>query len=183
MNCEHLKTEGTWRDVADCANTTISKDAGTKEPSSSWKKRMLLSEHSPIRRLSLEFIWRNLKYWVSVHIVRHKVGIEHWVSTQRTDRTGVSRDESLQSAEVTHKVLTNPQSLITISRKRLCRNASPETQEAWAELLGTIKDSQPELYSVCVPDCVYRGHCYEYKTCGFSQTKRYAQILEEYRKI
>ena len=30
--------------------TTISKQAGTKEPSSEWKRRLLLAEHSPIRR-------------------------------------------------------------------------------------------------------------------------------------
>jgi hypothetical protein len=30
--------------------TTISKEAGDKEPSHEWKRKLLLCEHSPIRR-------------------------------------------------------------------------------------------------------------------------------------
>ena len=93
-----LKVKGTWREVADAARTTIRQDEGTKEPSSRWKKRILLAEHSPIRKLTFNWKWLDLPYWVSVHFVRHKFGIEHFVSTQRTDRTGVVRDESRQDA-------------------------------------------------------------------------------------
>ena len=72
-----LKVKGTWREVADAARTTIRQDEGVGEPSARWKKRILLAEHSPIRKLCFNWKWLDLPYWVSVHIVRHKYGIEH----------------------------------------------------------------------------------------------------------
>ena len=94
----YLKVIGSWRDVADAARTTIRLGAGTKEPKPSWKRRILLAEHSPIRKLLVSWKWGNLPYWVSVHFVRHKYGIEHFVSTQRTDRTGEDRTVKPQDA-------------------------------------------------------------------------------------
>lgn len=182
MKAVFLGTKGTWREVADSANTTIHKEAGVKEPSSSWKRRILLCEHSPIRQMFLKLKWYDLKSWVSVHFVRHKIGIEHWVRTQREDRTGVDRDSLPQSNHVEHEILANAQAMINISRKRLCNQASKETREAWQMVLESIKDEQPELYSVCVPDCIYRGWCYEYKSCGYHKTKAFSQRLIEYRK-
>lgn len=52
---------------------------------------MLLAEHSPIRKLIISWKWYDLLSWVSVHLVRHKFGVDHWVRTQRTDRTGIDR--------------------------------------------------------------------------------------------
>ncbi|MDA3822324.1 MAG: thymidylate synthase ThyX, partial [Bacteroidales bacterium] len=109
MRVDFLGSKGTWREVADSANTTIRKEAGTKEPSSLWKKRMLLCEHSPIRQLFIKAKLYDLKSWVSVHIVRHKFGIEHWVRSQRTDRTGIDRNELTQDSIVEHEFLANAQ--------------------------------------------------------------------------
>lgn len=86
-----------------------------------------------------------------------------------------------QSNLVEHEFLANAQALINISRKRLCNQASKETREAWKEILESIKGDQPELYTVCVPDCIYRGWCYEYKSCGYHKTEQYQQRLIEYR--
>ncbi|GKX29180.1 hypothetical protein SH1V18_16600 [Vallitalea longa] len=182
MKSKLLRIKGTWRDVADSARTTINKEAGTGEPSSNWKRRMLLSEHSPIRQILINVKWYELKYWVSVHITRHKYGIEHWVRTQRTDRTGLDRNELPQSNYVEHEFLASAQAMINISRKRLCMQASKETREAWENMLETIKENEPELYKVCVPDCIYRGWCYEYKSCGYHKTKEYQRKLKEYRE-
>lgn len=74
MRIDFLKTKGTWRDVADSARTTINKESGTKEPSSSWKRRMLIAEHSPIRQIQIKMKWYDLPYWVSTHFVRHWLG-------------------------------------------------------------------------------------------------------------
>jgi len=82
---------------------------------------------------------------------------------------------------VEHEILSNAQSLITISRKRLCNQASPETREAWQELLYSIQSIEYELYNSCVPDCIYRGYCYEHKTCGYHRTREYQTLLEIYR--
>lgn len=182
MKVEFLGLRGSWRDVADSANTTINKEAGTKEPSSTWKRRMLLCEHSPIRQLLFRIKWLELKSWISVHFVRHKIGIEHWVRTQRTDRTGLDRDDLPQSNLVEHEILVNAQAMINISRKRLCNQASKETKEAWQAILELIKEQQPELYRVCVPECIYRGWCFEYKSCGYHKTIQFQEQLKEYRE-
>jgi len=182
MRVEYLGTKGTWREVADAARTTINKEPGSKEPSSQWKRRMLLCEHSPIRQLFIRFKWHDLKYWVSVHFVRHKIGVEHWVRSQREDRTGVKRDELPQASPVEHEVLADAQAMINISRKRLCNQASKETREAWQAVLEAIKEDQPELYNACVPDCIYRGWCYEFNSCGYHKTKEFEERLKKYRE-
>jgi hypothetical protein len=71
--------------------------------------------------------------------------------------------------------------MINISRKRLCNQASKETREAWLAVVNLIKDTQPELYKVCVPDCIYRGWCFEYKSCGYHKTPEFQKNLKEYR--
>lgn len=183
MNVKIKAIIGTWRDVADSARTTINMDEGTKEPTSKWKKNMLLAEHSPIRRLKLNWKWYELMRFVSDHFVRHKIGIEHWVKTDRTDRTGIDRKDLSQCSLTTHECEATAQALITISRKRLCKQASTETTEAWKEFLNGFKDDEPELFSVCVPECIYRGFCPELKSCGYTSTKDFEERLTEYRRI
>ncbi len=178
-----FNTLGTWREVVGAARTTISRDRGKREPSNKWKKKILLAEHSPIRQLMFKWKWEWLMSWVSVHFVRHKYGIEHWVSTQRTDRTGEDRDKKSQNSPVSHECMANAQAMINISRKRLCNCASVETRKAWQEVIEEVKKVDSVLASVCVPDCIYRGFCPEYKKCGYSETEKYRKRLEEYRSV
>jgi len=182
MKAEILKVKGTWRDVADSARTTIGKDAGEGEPSSLWKRRMLLCEHSPIRQLTVKAKWHGIKRWVSDHFVRHWLGVIHWVKTDRTDRTGIDRDQLLQSNPTVHEFEANAQAIINISRKRLCNCASKETRAAWLEFLVAIEDREPELYAVSQPECIYRGFCPEYKSCGYHKTSNYKENLVKYRE-
>lgn len=184
LDVQLLEQVGSWRAVVNSARTTVRKEAKDEvNPSTSWKTRMLLAEHSPIRQLSFRVIMQNLKSWVSVHLVRHKYGIEHFVSTQRSDRTGVPRDDLPQGALVSHEVLANAQAIINISRKRLCHSASPETQHAWKRVVNAVGSVCPELAFACVPDCVYRGWCFEYpKSCGFYKTQEYKDWVTRYRE-
>jgi hypothetical protein len=181
MRVDELTVRGTWRDVADAARTTVGREKGTGEPCSAWKRRLLLAEHSPIRQLVVKWKWRGLKYWVSVHFVRHKIGIEHFVRTQRSDRTGRDRDALPQSAPVEHECLADAQAVIGISRRRLCRQAAPETRAAWQAVLDALRPVEPELESVCVPECVYRGFCPETRCCGYWRTPSYREALARYR--
>jgi len=183
MRIDFIEVRGTWRDVADAARTTVGMEKGVKEPPASWKKKMLLAEHSPIRQLSIRWKWVDLKSWISVHFVRHKIGIEHFVRSQRTDRTGKNRDEIVQSALVDHECVASAQAIITISRKRLCRQASAETTQAWQAVLDALKEKDPNLVSICVPECVYRGFCPELKCCGYCNTDKYQESLKNYREI
>ena len=182
MKVKLLGIKGTWREVADAARTTIGLEAGTGEPSSSWKRRILLAEHSPIRKIHISWKWYELLWWVQTHFTRHKFGVEWFVSTSRTDRTGVDRSTIGQDAPVNVEGYANAQAIINISRKRLCNQASKETREAWKSFLETFKEFEPELYGACVPDCIYRGHCYEYKSCGYHHTEAYKRELALYRQ-
>jgi hypothetical protein len=183
MRVELLGVKGTWREIANSARTTAGKDAGEGEPSSSWKRRMLMCEHSPIRQLELKWKWMSLKTWISTHFVRHHNGIDHWVESQRPDRTGSreNRDETPQGAPVNHECKGNAQAIINISRKRLCGQAMPETRQAWQAFLDSFRDTEPELYSACVPECVYRnGLCPEFNTCAYFRTFEFETALAEY---
>lgn len=172
-----------WRTVKEAAFNTISRDETGFYPSPKWKKRILLAEHSPIRLIKFQWRWRGLKSWISVHFVRHKHGIEHWVSTQRDDRTGTDRNESRQDTPVNHMCEANAQALIFISRKRLCRQAHPETRAAWLEVKEKVKQKDPVLSSVMVPECIYRGFCPEFKSCGYVETEAYKEELKRYREV
>lgn len=166
MQARVIKVDGTWRDVADACRTTIGLEAGEGEPSFAWKQRMLLCEHSPIRTISVTGEISDLPYAISTHFVRHKFGIEHWISTQRSDRTGEDRAEKSQMAPVTYRFQANLQAIISISRKRLCSSADPTTTEAWKLFLEELYKVMPEMKGLCVAECEYRGACPEYKCCG-----------------
>lgn len=181
MYIDKFKHEDNWQEIKDATMNTIGKSTGAY-PSSEWKRRLLLSEHSPIRKLKISWRWVSIKYWVSVHLTRHWLGIVHFVKTQRTDRTGVERDDLPQGSLVNHEAEANAQALINISRRRLCSCASPETRQAWQLVKDDIAKVEPELARCMVKDCVYRGHCYEMFSCGYHKTEAYKKELEEYRR-
>lgn len=180
MKIEKFIHEDNWLEVKDTTLNTIGKKDG-KYPTSKWKKQIILAEHSPIRRIKFYWRWEDLKYWVSVHFVRHKFGIDQFVSTQRTDRTGINRNKKRQDDLVMHSCEANAQALINISRKRLCSCASPETREAWQEVKNKVAEVEPELASCMVKECIYRGFCPEMFSCGFYKTSQFQKELEEYR--
>jgi len=183
MKVEILEIRGNWRQVADAARTTIGMKPGTGEPPDHWKKRMLLSEHSPIRLIEVRWRWVDIKYWVSVHLVRHHVGVVPFVRSQRPENIDYDRDEALQSALVNHEVIANAQAIINISRKRLCGLAAQETRDAWKAFLNELKKYEPILVGCCVPECIYRGYCYERpeKSCKYSRSPDFLPRLYQYR--
>lgn len=172
---------GNWLAVKKACYNTVGLDATDKEPTDKWKKNLLLSEHSPIRKMHFSWKWVDLPYWVSTHFVRHKFGIDHWIETQREDRTGEDRHTKPQGAPVKHEVDATAQALINVSRKRCCRCASPETVDAWQLVIDHVERVDPIMASVMVAECVYRGFCPEMKSCGHYKTGEYQQELQAYR--
>lgn len=130
-----------------------------------WYK-FLKSEHSPIRIATYEVYMENIPAWVSVHFTRHKVGVEHFVTTNRADLTGKERTAD---ATVNHTMVINAQALITMARKRLCYKAAEETREVMDEVWTSIQDIDSRLAMAMVPDCIYRGKCNEFKPCGMME--------------
>jgi hypothetical protein len=166
------------------ARTTVGKDNIEKEPSSELKLKLLLSEHSPIRVLKFTYTFKNIKYWMSMHLSRHKIGVEHFIKTQRDDRTGVDRDNLPQSELVNHTISLNAQAIINISRKRLCNKTHEETKHAWVCFLRELSKAEDELVAVCVPECIYRnGICPEIECCGFIHTSEFKLLSKGYKNI
>lgn len=181
MIVDVFEHEDSWQRIKNATMNTIGKNTGSY-PDSDWKRRLIISEHSPIRLMKFYWRWKDLMYWVSVHFVRHKFGIEHWVSTQRSDRTKIDRNELLQGSLVNHSCEADAQTMINISRKRLCNCASKETREAWIRVKEKVNKTEPELASCMVKECIYRGFCPEMFSCGYYKTPEYKVELEEYRK-
>lgn len=174
-----------WKRALDAARRTAGKEPLDKEPSDSWKARMLLAEHSPIRLVEYEWTWGEIPQWVTVHFVRHHIGCEKFVHSQRTDRTGssVPRGEHLQGELNEMDMTANAQEIMAISRLRLCTHASPETRLAWKGVLDKLEEIDPILRGKCVPSCVYRGFCPELTCCGYANTPAFQEAVKEYRKI
>lgn len=185
-----LEQVTSWKRVLNAARRTRGKEPLDKEPSNSWKAKMLLAEHSPIRLLEYDFSWKAIKQWVTAHLVRHHEGCEKMVHSQRGDRRAIleeynvnSRDELPQGALNDMDMSANAQALINISRKRLCSCASKETREAWQQVKAEIAKVDPILASKMVPECLYRGFCPEWMSpCGYSKTEKFEKDLQEYRR-
>lgn len=155
-----------WQIIKDNALFTIHKFGGGQYPSQDWKRRILLAEHSPIRSGRLIIEVHDVPSYVIGHIVRHNIGFMPFVATLRSDRTeyadGKTPDRNTPNSV---RFEGNYQSFINISRKRLCGQASEKTREFWSAVMAAVAEYVPELYFVCVPECVYRGGCPEFNMC------------------
>lgn len=155
-----------WNLVVNLARRTVNKYEIDGEPSQAFKSSILMSEHSPIRALMFKIDLIDIPYWVSVHLVRHKHGVEHYVTTQRSDRTGVDRAGKTQDALVSHTMIINAQAIINISRKRLCGKASSETRELWNLVKQEMESADVDVARFMRPECKYRGGvCPEPESC------------------
>lgn len=135
-------------------------------------KMWVKSEHSPIRGLIYWVELLGIPSFVSVHLVRHKQGVEHFVQSKRDDLRPDKDEVVTRNTPVNHGMLINAQSIITISKKRLCYKASSKTVSTWRRLVKALYKNEPELASYCVPECVYRnGICPEFKECKPGLTK------------
>ena len=197
-----------WKRVVNAARRTWGKDPIDHEPSDKFKRQILLAEHSPIRLLEYDFTIADIRQWVTVHLVRHHVGCEKFVHSQRQDinaqvevitkrlieilkeegllREGWRERDYMYQGETNEMDMTcNAQSFMSISRKRLCYGCpSPETRQAWEVVIEALREVDPILAEKCAPDCIYRGFCPEgRRCCGYVNTEAYKKRLEEYRKV
>ncbi len=138
-----------------------------------WLK-WLFAEHSMIRLYQISIRLEDIPYYVSVHLVRHKIGVEHFVRSQRpTSMNPVeyNRCKAPQDALVNHRMVLNPQALINISRVRLCNQADMVTCRVWSRVRQVVGGHENPYISavgdVMMPRCEYRGNiCYELSSCG-----------------
>lgn len=155
VTAERLTDKDAWRRAAAAT-------MGGRLPTRTTWAQMLRCEHSPIRacwyRLTLE-----VPAFVSVHFVRHKVGVEHYVQSLRDDRGGDGSEG--RNTPVLHLMDANAQALIGMARKRLCKQAHAQTREAMILIVEAVRGIDPDLAACLVPECVYRGGCRELRGC------------------
>lgn len=164
-----------WLAIKSACMTTISKQAG-KEPGKEWKRKLLVCQHSPIRRGVVSWKWDEIPYCISTHFARHHEGCEKFVGTSRADRTDIKdRSERTQMDCVPMEMDANIQALINISEKRLCNCADPLTKKYWEAVLDAIREYDEDIVWSCVPSGIAHGGCTE----PFSDCKMCNKILEQ----
>ena len=156
-----------WKRVKNHCRTTDNKDFTENEATEVFKKKLLISEHSPIRLLEFDWSWKSIYYWVSTEWSRHK--FEKFISTQRDDRLidETPRGKKPQDALVNFDGYANMQNLIDAWRKRLCFMATKEARELAEDFKITLHKTNPLESDVLVPQCIYRMGCSEFQTCGY----------------
>ncbi len=81
-------------------------------------------------------------------------------------------------------LLINAQSLIDMAKLRLCVQAAAETRKVFQVLKNEIEKVDPDLASVMVRKCVYRGGlCGEARCCGFNKTTEFANEMRSYASL
>ena len=194
--------ETSWSRALNAARRTIGKPPLNKEPSDNWRKMVIMAEHSPIKLVEYLISFKDLRQWVGVHLLRHEHMLP-FIHSQRVDRRedidsltervmsiieeDVKSDESFNKRDYLFQgepndqdFVVNAQTLINISRRRLCHCASKETREAWIAVKEAIKEFDPIMASFMVPNCIYRGRCPEMNTCGYYKTDKFKKELDEY---
>lgn len=157
-----------WRRVKNHCRTTDNKDFTEKDASDTFKKNLLISEHTPIRLIEFDWSWIKMKYWVAMEWARHK--FEKYISSQRDDRLvdDTPRGKKPQEAPVKFDGFANMQNVIDAWRKRLCRVATEDAREYAEDFKETLHETHPLESDVLVPNCIYRGGCPEkFSPCGF----------------
>lgn len=151
-----------WMLCKQCALVTVGKNAIT-EPNVKWKHDILEARHSPIREL--KFVFKlEIPYWVSVHLCRH-IHAQPYVRSQRNDRqSDYDRNSAPQNAPVTMIWSMNAEELMVIANKRLCKQASEETQMVVQAMCYEVLKVSPEFEGLLVPMCRY-GRCHEMYPC------------------
>lgn len=173
MSCkvEILKhpTEEDWMLCKQCTLVTVGKEP-VKPPDDAWKRKILTSNHSPIRTLQFCFKITDVPYWVSVHLCRHVMATP-FVKTQRDDRqSAYKRAEARQDAPVDMCWYMNAEELMNISHKRLCYKASEETRDVVRKICDEVVRTNPEFDGLLVPNCVWHnGVCMEFSPCGYNR--------------
>lgn len=193
--------ETPWKRALNAARRTIGKKPLDKEPSEEWKKKVIMAEHSPIKLVEYRISYTDLRQWVGVHILRHPYTLP-MIHTQRVDRRDIDAmvekvmgilDDDIKKSEDFNKrdylfqgevndqdFYVNAQTLINISRKRLCACASPETRYAWKLVKDAVAEFDPTMAAFMVPNCVYRGRCPEVNSCGYWTTEKHHKAVDEY---
>lgn len=170
-----VKQVTSWERAYEAALFTVGKRP-VKGVTDEWKDKMLMAEHSPIRLVEYDIYLYGIQSFVATHLVRHHVGCEKFVVTNREDRRNINPEEVNRLTPVNMLMTCNAQALINISRKRLCTCASKETREVWKAVKEAIAEIDPIMAKHMVRECEYRNMCPEINGCGWHDAKKAKEI-------
>lgn len=134
---------------------TISYDTWASLVASAWGV-----PHSPTRVVKYRFVMEDIPYWISVHLVRHHIGVQFYVQSQRNDN---NRDEKRQDSLVNIVMDINANALITLGKARLCNKAASETRGLVQSIRRELTNSK-DAYDRIVGGYMRRT-CEVYQTC------------------
>lgn len=140
------------------------------------------SMHSPIRLSQFIIDLNGVPLYASTHFIRHNIGVQHFVRSQRPDRGG-DVDEGRMSPQ-DHCMYVNAEALMNMSYKRLCNQASKETKAIMEAIYVAVRELDPALALQMVPACVlHNGRCPEVFSCCGAHTKmmmKYSAYLDQF---
>lgn len=163
-----------WNSIKRACMRTIGKEAGDKEPTKEWKRKLLICRHSPLRKGSVTWKWPSIPSCISTHFARHHIGCEKYISTSREDRTNIPREERSQMDEVSMEMDANVEALLNISERRLCTCADPTTKAYWEDLRRQVEQYDGDISWAMVPQCIRAGSCVE----PFSSCKHFENFAK-----
>lgn len=168
-----------WTRIKNHCRTTVNKAFTENKPSDEFKRKLLISEHSPIRLLEIDWSWLNIPYWVSTEWARHR--FEKFITSQRDDRMidDIPRGKKPQDALVNYDGYANAQNTIDAWRKRLCYQATPEARKLAEEFKIELRQHEHEWSDILVPNCIYRCGCPEFSMCKERFFARFCKYCEE----
>lgn len=174
----------TWERVVNAARFTQGKEGLGHEPSDEFKKKIVISEHSPLRLLEFDIKVYGIPYCNMGHFVRH-VHAQPFVSTSRPDITGakLTRHEVPQDAPVNMQLSVNAQEILHISRLRLCAKADKVTVQIWQMVVDELAKIEPILAHACKAQCVHKGFCPEMKSCGYTGARSFNECRKAFLKF
>lgn len=164
-------TEEDWERCKMLAlNTAGKKYTGTKV-TDEWKHKILKARHSPIRTLMFT-IKMEIPYYTAMHFRTHKIGVEHYIQSQRNDRqSSYDRETAPQNAMVSHIMDINADELIFMANRRLCSMADKTTRYVMSAICVGVESLCPEFIGHLKPMCEYLHECPEFKSCGYYEKK------------
>jgi len=129
--------------------------------------------HSPLRTVLYRVYVEDVKSWVTVHYVRHHIGVQFYVKSQRTDRAGqqdhTDRNDAPQGTPIDMMFDINANAILTMAQARLCKQAAGETRDVFRALKTELLqgDEYDEIVGMAMqPPCEWYGKCFEPSPCG-----------------
>ena len=160
-------TKEDWERCKMLALNTMGKKYTGSEVTEEWKRKMLKAKHSPIRTLMFT-IKIAVPSFVSVHYVRHKIGVEHYVQSQRNDRqSNYDRETAPQNMMVSHIMDINAEQLMFMANRRLCGMADKTTRYIMTLICKEVEKTNPEFLGNLIPMCEHLHECPEFSSCGY----------------